>query len=274
MALTQSDPRATKDDEGISLPIANAAQMYGGALAQIRNEDHATSQGDVAPYNDEVGAFFAGICQNEALGLAALTPEARLSLNRQIAARQAVTGVASAADVLKAVYATDDDVMTLTKPTNGEVIGVVIKWYTGTTCDVLVLDAGARIAADTRTEIISLGTLDFATVADGDLRIAFPAPFHGEFLEFFGMVSAPLVGAGGTILINLEIATTDVTGGVITMSTAAGGTLGTNLSGTAITAAAIFHEGEAIDIEGSAAGGTRTSGNLELFAKVIRKPGA
>ena len=256
MALTQSDPRATKDDEGISLPIANAAQMYGGALAQIRNEDHATSQGDVAPYNDEVGAFFAGICQNEALGLAALTPEARLSLNRQIAARQAVTGVASAADVLKAVYATDDDVMTLTKPTNGEVIGVVIKWYTGTTCDVLVLDAGARIAAD------------------GDLRIAFPAPFHGEFLSFFGMVSAPLVGAGGTILINLEIATTDVTGGVITMSTAAGGTLGTNLAGTAITAAAIFHEGEAIDIEGSAAGGTRTSGNLELFAKVIRKPGA
>jgi hypothetical protein len=274
MALSKSEPRANKDDEGISLPIASAAQMYGGALAQIRNEEHATSQGDVAPYNDEVGAFFAGVCQNEALGTASLTPEARLSLSRQILDRATVTGVASAADILKAVYATDDNVMTLTKPTNGEVIGVVIKWYTSTTCDVLLLDPGARIAADTRTEVIYLGTLDFSTVADGDLRTAFPAPFHGEFLEFFGMVSEALVGAGGTILVNLEIATTNVTGGVVTMSTAAGGTLGAKLAGTAITAAAVFHEGEAIDIEGASAGGTRTSGKLELYAKVIRKPGA
>ena len=176
----------------------------------------------------------------------------------------------------KLVYATDDDTLTLTRPTTGTPVGIITRWYSSTTSDVLLWGLVTQCAIDLGgggQEILYLGELDFATVADGDLRTGFTMPYHGKILDFFGMVKEVNVGSGGTILLNLEIGATNVTGGVITYSTTEANTLGEKLSGTAITAANTFHEGDALDIEGASAGGTRTSGKLELYATVQRLPG-
>lgn len=42
-------------------------------------------------------------------------------------------------DMLKPVWATDGNAFTMTAPSNGEVIGFITKWHTGTTCDVQLL---------------------------------------------------------------------------------------------------------------------------------------
>ena len=78
-------------------------------------------------------------------------------------------------------------------------------------------------------------------------------------------------GGGGTVDYNLEIGGTNVTGGVVTI--ADGDVQGDKKSGTAITGAAVFHEGDLIDVE-AVVGTANTGGRFDLFAKVIRKPGA
>jgi hypothetical protein len=276
MALAQSDPRRVAGKKGVALNASTTVQCFGGGLAGIRGPDHATTQGDAAPYNNEAGMIFAGVVTNQVLGDATATPppEARLNLEPGILTRIAVTGATGRGDIGAACYATDDDTVTLTRPANAEVIGLVIEYHTGTTCDVYVFDLDARAAASTTTDTLYLGTIDFASTADGDIRTGIEAPYHGEIISLFGMVSAPLVGAGGTTLLNLELDAVNVTGGALTMSTAAGGTLGAKLSATAITAANVFSEGSLIDVEATASGGTRTSGAIDLFAKVQRRPGA
>lgn len=284
MALSAATKRLVSRASGLSVQIANSAVVYAGGFAQLRGPDHATSQGYAAPYNDEKGAIFAGLFES-ANGLTSATgdtsaspvPEAAIDVDPQVLRRIAVTGAASRGDIGKPVYATDDNTLSLTRPTNGTPVGMVVEWHTSTTCDVLLFGLAVQAAIDLGgqgQEILYLGELDFSTVADGDLRTGFPMPFHGEFLDFFGMVKEVCVGAGGTIAVNLEIDGTNVTGGVITYATGTGtDTLGEKLAGTAITAANVFHEGSLLDIEGASAGGTRTSGKLELYATVARKLG-
>lgn len=122
-------------------------------------------------------------------------------------------------------------------------------------------------------ELLNLGHFQWAAIADGNLRTGFVMPFKGAFISLFAMVDEPIVGAGGTVTVNLEIATVDVTGGVVTVSTATGGTRGAKLDGTAITAENAFAEGSVLDIEAAASGGTRTSGTFDLWAVIERRPG-
>lgn len=278
MALSSSGNMPTvRGADGLAGEVGNAVQVYSGGFIGIRGPDHATTQGYLVPYNDEAGMIFAGgAAETTTLGdtTASPPPETRTNVGDKVICRATVTGVASRGDILKPVYATDDNTLTLTRPTTGEVVGVVVDWHTGTTCDVMFLSLDARVSAATTTDLLFLGAIDFASTADGDLRTGIVAPYHGEIIEIFAMVSIPLVGSGGTTAINLEIDGTNVTGGTLVMSTAAGGTLGTKLTATAITAANVIREGSAIDVEATLTAGTRTSGAIELFAKVQRRPGA
>ena len=262
--------------DGLAGEIGNAVQVYSGGFVGIRGPDHATP-GYLVPYNDEAGIMFAGgAAETTTLGdtTASPPPETRTNVGEKVLVRATVTGVTSRGDILKPVYATDDNTLTLTRPTTGEVIGIVTDWHTSTTCDVLVFAIDARAAAASTTDLMFLGTIHFGSTADGDIRTGIVAPYHGEIVEVFGMVSVALVGSGGTTVLGLEVDTANVIGGALTMSTAVGGTLGTKLSATAVTSANVIREGSAIDVEASSSGGTRTSGAIELYAKIQRRPGA
>lgn len=128
----------------------------------------------------------------------------------------------------------------------------------------------AEIGLSGARDTLFVGELDFATSANGDQRTGFLMPFACRIIKFFGMVKEVNVGSGGTILLNLEIAGTNVTGGVLTWSTAEANVLGERLDATAITGTNTAAAGDALDIEGASAGGTRTSGLLELFIEVER----
>jgi hypothetical protein len=274
---TSNIDRAVRDDSFLSLDVADGVDLFNNIFTGVRGPDHATSQGEADKYAPAVnGIIFSGLSFSKVTGDSAASP--RPASRQQIQSLKlvdvAVTGAANKADVLKPIFLSDNQTMTLTRPAKGELVGYTMEYKGDAKFDVLLLGLAERLAANSQAELIYLGQLDFSTVANGNLRTAFPMPFHGKILEIFGMVAEVMVGSGGTILINAEIDGTDVTGGVVTMSTAAGGTLGTKLAGTAVTAANVFREGSALDIEGASAGGTRTSGILELYARVQRLPGA
>jgi hypothetical protein len=274
MALSSSNSRPSKGADVLNTQIADAVQLYAGSLGGLRGPGHATTQGYLDTFDNEAGMVpLGGFIHHQELGDTSASPPTRAAVTLCPGLYElAVTGAASRADIGKAVYATDDDTFTLTRPANGRALGVVLDWRTSTSCQVYLFGAQG-LAPYTTTEIVSLGKIDFATTADGDIRTSFPMPYSGKVLAFFGMVDAPCVGASGSILLNLEIGTTNVTGGVITYATGATtATLGQYLAGTTITAENQFSEGSLLSIEGSSAAATRTSGTLDLFIKVERTP--
>lgn len=284
-ATTPTTPALIENPGGIALAIADTVTVYKGRLAAIRGPDHATSQGDVDNWAETPGLVPAGILPS-ANGLASAAgdaaalppPKAALSVLPQILERVAVTGAASAADVLKPVYASDNATLTLTRPADDAVVqGFVTKWHTSTTCDVMTLGLLGQLLlgmAGGNRQILDLGHFDNAELANGNIATGIVLPFHGKFISLHGMVEKAFTGSGGTAEVNLEIGGTNVTGGVLTVSTAAGGTVGTKLDATDITAANVFHEGDVLDVEVANAGGTRTAGRVRLYAIVERLPGA
>lgn len=283
-ATTPDTPNETPDPKGISLQIADAVTVYKGRFAGIRGPTHGTTQGYLDSYDDEPGMVFAGLIES-AGGLASKLgatgdsppPEAGVRIWPRILRRVTVTGAASRADILKPVFVTDNQTMTLTRPDDdAEVVGSVIEWHTSTTCDVLIFGLiGTLILgmAGGNRQVVELGAYNNVELADGDIMTGFVMPFHGKFISLHGIVLEAFTGSGGTATINLEIGGTNVTGGTLVVSTAAGGTVGAKLDAAAITAANVFHEGDVIDLEVSAAGGTQTEGKVRVYAIVERLPG-
>lgn len=283
-ATTPTTINEVPDAKGLSLQIANAVNLLKGRFAGIRGPTHGTSQGYLDDYDDEPGNVFAGVVES-AGGLAIKTgdtsgtppPEGGIKIYPRILKRYAVTGAASRADILKPVYATDNQTLDLTRPADdAEAVGLIVEWHTGTTCDVLLFGLIGQCLlgmAGGNVQEVDFGSYDFADLADGNIRIAQPMRFHGKILSVIGYVEKAHTGSGGTALVNLEINGTNVTGGVVTVSTAAAGTLGTILAGTAVTAENVFHEGDTVDVEVASAGGTRTLGRVRIVAVCERLPG-
>ena len=277
--LTASITRAVKGAAGLAAEVANSVQTYAGAWAGLRGPDHATTQGYLDGFDDEKGMIFlGGHLDSQVLGdtTATIPPENRLNVEPKVYPQATVTGVASRADIGKVVYLTDNNTLTLTRPTLGTPVGYVTEWSSSTTCDVFIFGTAAQAAVDLGgqgIQVLHLGHFMFGATADADLLTSYPAPYHASIEAFYYVTSTVFVGSGGTTLLNLEIGTTDVTGGVITCSTSVSGTLGTVISSTAITAANVVHAGDLISVEMSSSGGTRTSGAFDLYVKLAPRLG-
>lgn len=277
--LTASLLRAVKGAKGLSAEVANAVQTYAGMWAGLRGPDHATTQGYLDAYDDEKGMIWVGgHLDEQQLGDTSASPPVanRWNTEPKVYPQLTVTGVTSRGDIGKAVYATDSNTLTLTRPTLGTPIGVVTEWHSSTTCDVLLFGLAAQAALDFSGQgyqVIHLGHFMFGDTADGDLITSYPMPYHASIEAFYYVTSTVFVGSAGTTDINLEIGTTDVTGGVITCSTAASGTLGLVVSSTAITATNVVHGGDLLSVEMANSGGTRTSGAFDLYIKLAPRLG-
>lgn len=70
----------------------------------------------------------------------------------------------------------------------------------------------------------------------------------GRILRVDGSITTTLVGAGGAVAVNVEIGTTNVTGGVVSFAIGTP-TVGTFVAGTAVTAANAFSATDTISIE-------------------------
>ncbi len=88
-------------------------------------------------------------------------------------------------------------------------------------------------------------------IATGDLLTAFTPGFPGRIVKASLVVTDPVTTADKSASINLEINSTDVSGGVLALTSANCATLGAVVNATAITGNNVFDADDTISIEAS-----------------------
>lgn len=283
-ALSASQDVRTRGAHQASVQVEDAEIVYAGGFAALWDERNATAakKGRLAAFQAAAGQILMGRVHSPGSQTgdvdASPVPEAQVSLESEVLENVPVAGVTAVLDQGKVVWISTDNLkadLTLTRPTRAQPLGIVVRFRATGYADVLILGLASRLAlmGAGRKEIVRLGSFDNADLATGNVATGFPMAFSGKILSVFGMVEKAFTGSGGTADVNLEIDATNVTGGVVTVSTAAGGTIGAKLDGTPVTAANYFQEGSVIDVEVANTGGTQTAGRVAIYMVVERMPG-
>lgn len=200
-----------------------------------------------------------------------------------------VTGATAITDFGKLVYPSDGHTLTLTRPTCALPVGYVVKWISSTYCYVYLWGTS-------ETEILSMfssspsgyfrkswgffptNAIQGTTAADIHLETSYE---HYKILSLHAIPTSYDNGlVAGAQDLNLEIGTTNVTGGVLSLaytSFDATGDMGTVINATAITAENEVHIGDVVTLELVASGTGMTAdmhGAFEVFSVCERLPGA
>ena len=295
MALSAISIRSISDGGRLAVHVEHAEKMWKGGFAAIGSATHATSanRGRASGYEDEAGNIYAGIMisgggSGSSQGADTVTGDSTsaATLNNNMAALMteafqidtiAVTGSTAKTDVGRYVYLTDDDTVTLTRPTVGCPIGYVAEWRSGTSCRVHFFDVDtvmALVSGGCAQQTMCLGTFTAASIVNGDLITSLPMPHSGEIVVFRIVTHIAATGTGGTTTLNLEIGTTDVgTSGADTIVFATGTqAISDTTSSAAISAANKFSEGDLLSLE-AASTTTLTAGSFTVFMDYITGPG-
>ena|SRR3990167_436341 len=158
MALTAATrwnikPRGWGSDVA-SFKVLNAEVIYHGALVVLDKQDgYLRNLEDTSGTDDR----FCGIAipkTASVTGDTAASPvvECPVDISGVTLEKVAVTGVTAVTNTGDEVFATDENTLTLTDTSNLSKIGIITRWYSGTTCDVKLvsmMEYFANLAATT-----------------------------------------------------------------------------------------------------------------------------
>jgi hypothetical protein len=217
--------------------LANATIYEGSAVGLSSGYARALTAGDP----------FLGFACGKVVGTAA-NGGAVVHVFRAGIVDVTITSVA-VTDVGKAVYASDDGTFTLTQTTSSY-IGQVEKYVTTNTASVTF----EGIPQNTPSKKI-YGAVTFpitnATLADGDIVTAWTPGFAGTIEKWAYVVNDPVLTADDLATLNLEIGSTDVTGGAIALTSALCTPMGKVIAAAPITAANVFTATDTISVDAS-----------------------
>lgn len=155
---------------------------------------------------------------------------------------------AAVTDIGSNVYMSDDGTFTLTPGANS-LIGYVYRWES--TGNVVVRFKAAEETGGENARTFSTIAIPvvLATVTNGDVATGIIPGFAGRIESYQFITTVAVTTAAKAATFNLEIGTTNLTGGVLVLS----GTqaLGAVTAATAITAANTFTATDAISLEAS-----------------------
>lgn len=265
--------------ENVRAQAIALARIFANSYTQLISRDGvtATERGRVEAWSGgKNGAIPYGFNKRpDFIGDLTALPieEAQLDHSPHLVRKMPITGLAGTfADVGRLFYMTDDEAGSLTRPAKGIASG----WISGfeSTSQAFarffsIEDMMILAMAGNGQYIWNLGTISGIS-AGGGTFLETEAPHHGRIVETYLSVIESLVGAGADLSVNYEIATVDLAGGVIPWVLA--DTAGTRKSGTTVTAANVFHEGDVIKVEiaETVAG---TAGLANVYARVQMEPG-
>jgi len=239
------------------LPVIASDILYEGAAA-----GSVLASGHVRPLValDAFAGFVNQQIDNSTGAAAARTAR----LRRIGVAKLTVTGVASAADIGKPVYATDDDTFTLS-PSGGTLIGWVQRWVTSTTCHVFFVaeqlrqggKAASRIPVVVKTADYTITAADFGKVfvttgATGTVIFTLPASAAaniGARVEFYNVADQTMTVAGtaGELVFKNDLAANSVSYATAT-ELIGGGFVATQISATKWLVAPLAEEAQTITV--------------------------
>lgn len=94
--------------------------------------------------------------------------------------------------------------------------------------------------------------IDLAQITGNiDVVTDYPLQGNGKIIQVAFVVTVPVTTAAKLATLNLEIGTTNLTGGVVALTSANATPLGKVISGTAVTANNVFKDGDLISVEAS-----------------------
>jgi hypothetical protein len=236
-----------------SYVVKNGVTLYAGALVGT------DANGYLDKWLDTAGLRFEGVLTQGAVGDTSASPkvEGIVDISGPTLLAQAVAGATTIAAVNAPVYGASDNVadLTLTQTTNVGPIGRVVRWISSGVCDVaLYTPAEAQGVAATvqatgnvycLTVPMTLSTL----AADVQTSIVIPHAF--KILQFDAQVTSVVTTGSKAATLNIEIGTTNLTGGTIALTSANCTPLGNRIAGSAITGANTGAAGADISIEAS-----------------------
>lgn len=159
--LTENRQLRVKEDPGSSRPrafqITNGTQLYTGSYVML-------SSGRLTPYDGGNSSVIVGYVEPSGRDTSIITgsttvaplkgdtsatpiPEASVQTGCHVLNKYDVTGVTAITNVDALVYlASDDNTLTLTQPGTSKPLGWIVRWYSGTQCDVYVMSHAERRA--------------------------------------------------------------------------------------------------------------------------------
>ncbi len=277
MALSANETTyKPRDPQTAEFEVVNASEIYGNAYVAIGGQNHGTAatRGRLAGANDADNLIYLGFATERATGNTSATPvvDAGVDMGGRIIRDLAVSNLSGDnTDVGQKVYLTDDNTFDITEPNIAHPIGVVVRDVSATNADVYFFSFGELQCismAGAGAYTWHLGTVVAELQASGNMLTGITCRHHGRITSVYAICASAPTDADLDIDINLEIEGTNVTGGVVALEAA--DTISTKKSGTAVTAANVFHDGDLIDVEGVVnASGTAGDGIYNVYAEVI-----
>ena len=133
MALSADQFYETSSPSVIAFPLTNAQVIYAGALVGI---DQST--GYAVEWADTANFILAGIALRGATGDTSASPVVDVEVNCEgmLLKKVSVTGVSAITNLGDKCYASDDATFDVSATSNVQEVGIITRWYSGTTCDV------------------------------------------------------------------------------------------------------------------------------------------
>lgn len=133
MALSEDFIYETADTMVQAFQVTNASQIFAGSLVGVNN-----TTGLALAWTDVAAEQFVGVAMNGVTGdtTADEPPEVHVNVGGMVLKKVAVTGVTAVTDVGNQVFATDDNTFDLAAGTNPNEVGLITRFYSGTTCDI------------------------------------------------------------------------------------------------------------------------------------------
>lgn len=160
----------------------------------------------------------------------------------------AVTLVA-VTDIGKPVYATDDGTFVLSEGDGNSYIGTVHRFISSGQAIVAFDAATAQNAAHRAYSVVSIPITLANITGAGDVVTTWTPGFAGRIEALNFVVTTAVTTAAKLATLNAEIGTTNVTGGLVALTSANCTPLGAVVAGTAVTAANSFGAADTVSIE-------------------------
>lgn len=243
--LTKDTPRRTRQRRyNNGHVLTNAVTVYAGSfIGLVRSTGRATKWADTA------GLEFLGYAERGAVGDTSASPPVEVEVNEegQVLEGVTVTGGSAITDNGDFVYAADDGLLTLTPTVNVGPIGKVLRWRTSTNCDVRLFTPEEYQALG--TPVVLTFHQKLAKLANGDIVTTITPGFAGRIVKWYAIVTDPATTGSKLATLNIEIGTTDLTGGTLALTSANMTPLGAVVAGAAITAGNYFGAADTLSIE-------------------------
>lgn len=249
--LTASVLHRGKSNAGFrSYLVDNTVELFAGSLVGL------DASGHLDKWSDTVGHRFVGLLLESATGDTSATPKVEGKVDESgYTIMSATVGSLAQTDVNAPVYCSTDNPadFTLAPTANVGPVGRVVRYISSGVGDVQLFTPAEAAG---RSGLAGIYFVPFyiplATVTAADVVTSFTPGHRFRVVSTAAHVNTVVTTGGDGATLNLEIGTTNLTGGEVVLTSANCTPLGARVAGAAITAANVGSATDTLSVEASA----------------------